>query len=203
MLKALGISKRSLFTVQQDHTDASFLKIWSVSRLGVLFYFTGLTCLQSYFGQNPTLSTNRKRFYMPKKESIFGYGGVPFGTSPILLELQHANFRRTFTGTIWYPTGGLRIWACISLWDEENCCWIAVNRVIFKNIWRFVCPKNRAAIFKLRKYGSANILYGDINIKLQTRRRRFRGYLRNGQIPVIKQVMAIRRMDFFCYLGFY
>ena len=44
-----------------------------------------------------------------QKQSIFGYGGVPFGTRAILLELKHANLRRTLTGTIWYPTGRLRI----------------------------------------------------------------------------------------------
>ena len=35
------------------------------------------------------------------KEFIFGYGGVPFGTRPILLELQHADFLQTLTGKIW------------------------------------------------------------------------------------------------------
>ena len=44
-----------------------------------------------------------------QKESIFRYGGRPFGTSPILLELQHANFRQTLTGVIWYPTGMLMV----------------------------------------------------------------------------------------------
>ena len=39
MLKTSGISKFILFTVQYDNTDASFLKIWSVSCLGVLFLF--------------------------------------------------------------------------------------------------------------------------------------------------------------------
>ena len=42
MLKTSGISKCILFTVQYDHTYALFLKIWSVSCLGVLFYFTCL-----------------------------------------------------------------------------------------------------------------------------------------------------------------
>ena len=45
-----------------------------------------------------------------QKESIFGYYRVPFGTRTIFLELQHADFRRTFTGSIWYPTEGLRIY---------------------------------------------------------------------------------------------
>ena len=44
-----------------------------------------------------------------QKESILGYSGVPFGTRPILLELQHVDFRRTLTGRIWHPTGRLKI----------------------------------------------------------------------------------------------
>ena len=45
-----------------------------------------------------------------QKESIFGYYWVPFGTRPILLELQKADSHRTLTGPIWYPSSGLRIY---------------------------------------------------------------------------------------------
>ena len=38
-MKTSGISKFCLCTVQYDDTDASFLKMWSVSCLGVLFIF--------------------------------------------------------------------------------------------------------------------------------------------------------------------
>ena len=58
----------------------------------------------------------------------------------------------------------MSIWACRSHWDEENCCWIAVNRVIFKTIWCFVCPKNRAAIFLNAVNTDRPIFYKELNI---------------------------------------